>query len=25
LFMGKPNGDIYVDDKGVKDGNFYTN
>ena len=24
LFMGKPNGDIYVDDKGIKDGNFYT-
>ena len=24
LFMGKPQGDLYVDDKGIKDGNFYT-
>ena len=24
LFLGKPNGDIYVDDKGVKDGEFFT-
>jgi hypothetical protein len=25
LFLGKPNGDIYVDDKGVSDVNFYSN
>jgi len=25
LFMGKPNGDIYVDDKGTKDADFYAN
>jgi len=24
LFLGKPNGDIYVDDKGMKDADFYT-
>ena len=24
LFLGKPSGDIYVDDKGVKDADFYT-
>jgi len=24
LFMGKPNGDMYVDDKGIKDADFYT-
>lgn len=24
LFMGKPSGDIYVDDKGIKDGDFFT-
>tara|TARA_R110000824_G_scaffold397452_1_gene600356 strand:- start:327 stop:647 length:321 start_codon:yes stop_codon:yes gene_type:complete len=23
LFMGKPSGDIYVDDKGVKDEDFF--
>lgn len=23
LFLGKPAGDVYVDDKGVKDGNFF--
>jgi len=25
LFLGKPAGDIYIDDKGVKDVNFFTN
>jgi hypothetical protein len=25
LFLGKPAGDIYVDDKGVKDDDFFTN
>tara|TARA_R110002073_G_scaffold165504_1_gene322188 strand:+ start:224 stop:544 length:321 start_codon:yes stop_codon:yes gene_type:complete len=25
LFLGKPNGDIYVDDKGKKDEDFYSN
>ena len=25
LFMGKPNGGIYIDDKGVSDVTFYTN
>ena len=25
LFLGKPAGDIYVDDKGMKDENFFTN
>ena len=25
LFLGKPAGDIYVDDKGIKDENFFTN
>tara|TARA_R110002012_G_C11289946_1_gene571866 strand:- start:89 stop:406 length:318 start_codon:yes stop_codon:yes gene_type:complete len=25
LFLGKPNGDIYVDDKGAKDEHFYSN
>ena len=24
LFMGKPSGDVYIDDKGIKDGNFFT-
>jgi hypothetical protein len=23
LFLGKPSGDIYVDDKGIKDTNFF--
>lgn len=23
LFLGKPSGDIYVDDKGIKDENFF--
>ena len=25
LFLGKPAGDIYVDDKGVKDEDFFSN
>ena len=25
LFLGKPSGDIYVDDKGVKDEDFFAN
>ena len=25
LFMGKPSGDIYIDDKGVKDEEFFKN
>ena len=25
LFLGKPAGDIYVDDKGIKDEDFFTN
>ena len=25
LFLGKPNGDIYIDDKGKKDEDFYSN
>jgi histidinol phosphatase-like enzyme len=25
LFLGKPAGDIYVDDKGIKDEEFFTN
>jgi CMP-N,N'-diacetyllegionaminic acid synthase len=25
LFLGKPHGDIYVDDKGMKDENFFGN
>ena len=25
LFLGKPAADLYVDDKGVKDENFFTN
>ena len=25
LFLGKPNGDIYIDDKGMKDADFFTN
>tara|TARA_B100001123_G_scaffold376622_1_gene443417 strand:- start:267 stop:590 length:324 start_codon:yes stop_codon:yes gene_type:complete len=25
LFLGKPSGDIYVDDKGIKDENFFKN
>ncbi len=24
LFLGKPAGDIYVDDKGIKDNDFFT-
>jgi len=24
LFMGKPSGDIYVDDKGIRDDDFFT-
>ena len=24
LFMGKPSGDIYIDDKGIKDEDFFT-
>jgi len=23
LFLGKPAGDVYVDDKGIKDGDFF--
>jgi hypothetical protein len=23
LFLGKPSGDIYIDDKGIKDDNFF--
>ena len=23
LFLGKPSGDVYVDDKGVKDAEFF--
>lgn len=23
LFLGKPSGDIYIDDKGIKDGEFF--
>ena len=25
LILGKPSGDIYVDDKGIKDGDFFAN
>ena len=25
LTLGKPAGDVYIDDKGMKDGNFYGN
>ena len=25
LFMGKPSGDVYIDDKGVKDEEFFKN
>jgi len=25
LFLGKPAGDIYIDDKGMKDEDFFTN
>jgi len=25
LFLGKPAGDVYVDDKGIKDEDFFTN
>jgi len=25
LFLGKPSGDLYIDDKGVKDVEFFTN
>jgi hypothetical protein len=25
LFLGKPAGDFYIDDKGIKDENFFTN
>lgn len=24
LFMGKPNGNVYIDDKGVRDEDFFT-
>ena len=24
LFLGKPNGDYYIDDKGIKDEDFFT-
>ena len=25
LFLGKPAGDIYIDDKGIKDEDFFAN
>jgi len=25
LILGKPSGDIYIDDKGIKDGDFFAN
>ena len=25
LFLGKPAGDLYIDDKGMKDEDFFTN
>ena len=25
LFLGKPSGDVYIDDKGVSDGQFFGN
>jgi hypothetical protein len=25
LFLGKPAGDVYIDDKGIKDNDFFTN
>lgn len=25
LILGKPSGDLYVDDKGISDGHFFTN
>ena len=25
LFLGKPSGDVYIDDKGIKDVEFFTN
>ena len=25
LFLGKPAGDIYIDDKGIKDEDFFRN
>jgi len=25
LFLGKPSGDIYIDDRGMKDEHFFTN
>jgi|TARA_R110000744_G_scaffold90507_7_gene175681 hypothetical protein len=25
LILGKPSGDMYIDDKGVKDGDFFAN
>lgn len=25
LILGKPSGDLYVDDKGIKDGHFFAN
>jgi hydroxymethylpyrimidine pyrophosphatase-like HAD family hydrolase len=25
LILGKPSGDLYIDDKGIKDGDFFTN
>lgn len=25
LFLGKPSGDVYIDDKGIRDNDFFTN
>lgn len=25
LILGKPSGDLYIDDKGIKDGDFFAN
>ena len=25
LFLGKPAGDVYIDDKGINDGDFFRN
>mgnify|MGYP003111169721 FL=1 len=25
LILGKPSGDLYIDDKGISDGHFFTN
>ena len=25
LFLGKPSGDVYIDDKGIKDEDFFGN